>query len=178
MKDPATGQTGVDPHYNPQYTQFCYVFQYLPGKTTYLDTLVLPIAALPARRSTRSTEQPDGTPGIKMVTQFRRRGYWAVRGCRQAGAAPRIHAMGLTRVSNPLYDQNDARHAGVNAGAEDHRAQLRLRDGPGQVFIGGTAVTVTPANWSDAASGQRAGQRVRHRGSGWRRQRRVERCAA
>ncbi|HNP14820.1 MAG TPA: hypothetical protein PKM33_16310, partial [Mycobacterium sp.] len=45
MKDPVTGQQVVDPHYNPQYTQYCYTFQYLPGKTTYLDTPVLPIAA-------------------------------------------------------------------------------------------------------------------------------------
>ncbi|MDD2701320.1 MAG: hypothetical protein PHH36_08770 [Sideroxydans sp.] len=42
---PTFGQMIVDPHFNRQYSQFCYTFQYLPGKTTYLDTPVVPVAA-------------------------------------------------------------------------------------------------------------------------------------
>ena len=35
----------IDPNFNPQYSQFCYTFQYMPGDTTYLDTPVVSIAA-------------------------------------------------------------------------------------------------------------------------------------
>ena len=37
--DPA-GPTVPDPHFQKQYSHFCYPLQYLPGKTTYLDTPV------------------------------------------------------------------------------------------------------------------------------------------
>ena len=42
---PTFGQMIIDPNFNRQYSQFCYTFQYLPGKTTYLDTPVVPVAA-------------------------------------------------------------------------------------------------------------------------------------
>ena len=38
----------IDPYYNRSYTTFCYTLQYLPGKTTYLDTPVLPVSAFAA----------------------------------------------------------------------------------------------------------------------------------
>ena len=53
-----TAPTGrqLDPYFNRNYTTFCYTLQYLPGKTTYLDTPVLPVAAFASVTSrTRST---------------------------------------------------------------------------------------------------------------------------
>ena len=151
MKDPATGQTVLDPHYNPQYTQFCYVFQYLPGKTTYLDTPVLPLAAFAGpSQYALDTDQPDGTPGIKMVTQFNGTadvgGPWIPA---SGNRTIRIHAMGLTRVSNPLYEQTKLGNPNAGAAPKTIERDYGFGTTPGQVFIGGTAVTVTPANWSN-----------------------------
>jgi len=42
----------TDPHFNRQYSQFCYTFQYMPGVTTYLDTPVIPVA--PTRTISRA----------------------------------------------------------------------------------------------------------------------------
>ena len=55
--------------HNPQYTQFCYTFQYMPGSTTYLDTPVLPVAAFagPAQNPL-DCEIADQTPRIKSVS--------------------------------------------------------------------------------------------------------------
>ena len=39
------GTTVPDPHFQKQYSHFCYPLQYLPGKTTYLDTPVVPTGA-------------------------------------------------------------------------------------------------------------------------------------
>lgn len=170
MKDAATGQTVLDPHYNPQYTQFCYTFQYLPGKTTYLDTPVLPIAAFAGpSQYALDTEQPDGTPGIKMVTQFNGTadvgGPWIPA---SGNRTVRIHAMGLTRVNNPAYDQNNLGNPNVpptipNPDTSPGQpptipnpayapGKIIERDygfgaNVGQVFIGGTSVT--PASWSN-----------------------------
>lgn len=149
MKDPVTGQQVVDPHYNPQYTQYCYTFQYLPGKTTYLDTPVLPIAAFAGpSQYALDTEQPDGTPGIKMVTtQGGAAGPWLPA----AGGSITIHSMGLTRVSNPLYDQNDLGTPGVNAASKTIERNYGFGAAPGRVVIGGTEIAAANITWGDAA---------------------------
>jgi len=153
MKDPATGAQVVDPHYNPQYTQFCYTFQYLPGKTTYLDTPVLPIAAFAGpSQFALDVEQPDGTPGIKMVTTA---GGAAGPWLPAAGGSATIHAMGLTRVNNPLYDQNNL---GNPAGSTDPAAPKTIERNYGfgaqgaasRVLIGGTDVTASVTSWTDS----------------------------
>lgn len=109
MKDPVTGATVLDPHYNPQYSQYCYTFQYLPGKTTYLDTPVLPIAAFAGpSQYALDCEAPDVTPGIKMVT-----GTTLINGIEpgpwvpSAGSTVRVVSQGPTLVSNPAYDQTN-----------------------------------------------------------------------
>jgi hypothetical protein len=58
----------IDPNYNPQYTQFCYTFQYMPGATTYLDTPVLQIAAFAGAGYQLDCEASDVTPMIASVT--------------------------------------------------------------------------------------------------------------
>lgn len=147
MKDPATGVQVVDPHYNPQYTQYCYTFQYLPGKTTYLDTPVLPIAAFAGpSQYALDTEQPDGTPGIKMVTTANgASGPWLPAG----GGAIRIHSMGLTRINNPLYDQNDLGTPGVNAAPKSIERDYGFGAAAGQVLIGGTAISPANVSWAN-----------------------------
>jgi hypothetical protein len=149
MKDPVTGGTVIDPHFNPQYTQFCYTFQYLPGKTTYLDTPVLPIAAFAGpSQYALDTEQPDGTPGIKMVTgQFNANdvGPWVPA----AGGTVRIVSMGLTQVHNPAYDQNDLGTPGTNAAPKTIERNYGFGASAGQVIIGGTTIAAANVSWAD-----------------------------
>jgi large repetitive protein len=62
---PTFGQMIIDPYFDRQYSQFCYTFQYLPGKTTYLDTPVLPVAAFAGLgQFPVDCECADGTPVI------------------------------------------------------------------------------------------------------------------
>lgn len=57
-----------DPLHNPQYSQYCYTFQYMPGTTTYLDTPVLPVAAFAGPgQYPLDCEFPSGTPRISSV---------------------------------------------------------------------------------------------------------------
>ncbi len=58
-----------DPNYNPQFSTFCYTFQYMPGSTTYLDTPVVPVAAFASvGNSPVDCAIPDNKPLIKYVT--------------------------------------------------------------------------------------------------------------
>jgi len=58
-----------DPLHNPQYSQFCYTFQYMPGSTTYLDTPVVPVAAFAGPdQNPLDCEYVDTTPRIHSVS--------------------------------------------------------------------------------------------------------------
>ena len=88
---------------NPQYTQFCYVFQYLPGKTTYLDTPVLPLAAFAGpSQYALDTDQPGRHAGHQDGDQFNGTPMWAGPWIPASATAPFHPRDGLTRVSNPL----------------------------------------------------------------------------
>jgi hypothetical protein len=67
IKDPATGQMITDPQYNAAYSNFCYTLPFMPGRTTYLDTPVLPVAAFAAGYNPADCAYPDATPGIARV---------------------------------------------------------------------------------------------------------------
>jgi len=76
----------VDPNYNPQYSQFCYTFQYMPGGTTYLDTPVVPIAARPL-------PAPASSSTVTPLTRRR----WSAR-----SAAPAIRPP-MCRIRMPCW---------------------------------------------------------------------------
>ncbi|HEY4446645.1 MAG TPA: Ig-like domain-containing protein [Steroidobacteraceae bacterium] len=67
IRDPVTGQMVTDPQYNAAYSNFCYTLPFMPGRTTYLDTPVLPIAAFAAGYNPADCAYPDATPGIARV---------------------------------------------------------------------------------------------------------------
>ena len=100
--NPTFGQQIIDPYFDRQYSQFCYTLQYLPGKTTYLDTPVVPVAAFAGRtQNPLDCEQADGTPMIYSVTNNANTGPW-VSG---AGQTLTILSAGdQVQVLNPYYD--------------------------------------------------------------------------
>lgn len=69
MNDPSLADGTIDPNYNPQYSQFCYTFNYMPGSTTYLDTPVLPVAAFTGpNQQALDCQIPEGSPVILTAT--------------------------------------------------------------------------------------------------------------
>ncbi|MFN3564839.1 MAG: hypothetical protein ACK4V1_02480 [Burkholderiaceae bacterium] len=149
----------LDPHFNKSYTQFCYTFQYLPGKTTYLDTPVLPIAAFAGpQQFALDCEAPSTTPEIRSVTNTAGTGPWVSGGGQQIV----ITSLGQTEVLNPLYNQDDP--SAVNPVTSQVEPRLITRDYgfgtlAGQVLFvrnAGTAiesvvaVNVPQADWTDS----------------------------
>lgn len=153
MKD-ANGNTVLDPHYNPQYSQYCYTFQYLPGKTTYLDTPVLPIAAFAGpSQYALDTEAADSVPAIKMVT-----GTTTVNGVepgpwvQAAGQTVRVVSMGKTKVSNPNYDQtNLGNPANAGVAPKSFERDYGFGAAQGQVLLDGVAIPAGNITaWTDS----------------------------
>jgi hypothetical protein len=93
-----------DPFWNPQFSQFCYTFQYMPGAITYLDTPVEPIAAFASPITFPvDCERPPATPMIASVTRNTLDGPYAF-----PGETILIDSMGLTSVENPDWDGTTA----------------------------------------------------------------------
>jgi large repetitive protein len=103
--DPVSGRPMMekDPHFNKSYSQFCYTFQYLPGKTTYLDTPVVPIAAFAGpQQYSLDCAHPDAVPAIRSVTGINNVGPWVGNNRRLT-----IRSMGNVEVLNPLWDSEN-----------------------------------------------------------------------
>jgi len=103
----------ADPLHNPQYSQFCYTFQYMPGSTTYLDTPVVPVAAFAGPdQNPLDCAYVDTTPRIKSVsvdTNGVGGGPYIPRKGGSGGRADGNHtititSMGDVEVPNPAYD--------------------------------------------------------------------------
>jgi hypothetical protein len=90
----------ADPLHNPQYSQFCYTFQYMPGATVYLDTPVVPVAAFTgADQFPLDCEFGNGTPRVAQVTNAGQQGPWVA----DAGETITITAKGIVSIPNPEY---------------------------------------------------------------------------
>ncbi len=137
-----------DPLHNPQYSQFCYTFQYMPGSTTYLDTPVVPVAAFAGPDQNPVDCQPEtetpGIAGVSVETNGVGGGpYIPVKtnGHVLGDHEITITSLGRVRVPNPLYE-------GVG-GTQPKTIQRNYRFGgagtPGTVTLGGQPVTVS--NW-------------------------------
>jgi hypothetical protein len=144
IKDPTTGQMVTDPQYNAAYSNFCYTLPFMPGRTTYLDTPVLPVAAFAAGYNPADCAYPDTTPAISRVDGDGFGPYVAA-----VGSTLTITALGDQIVPNPAY-------AGPFAltGPSSKRYLTRTYDfgapGPNnKVTINGTTQTIT--SWSPSS---------------------------
>jgi hypothetical protein len=97
--DPAMAKMISDPQFNPAFSNFCYTLPYMPGRTTYLDTPVLPIAAFAAGYNPVDCALPDLTPMISRVDSSAGIGPYLTR----AGGTLTIKALGNVEVPNPGY---------------------------------------------------------------------------
>jgi len=156
MNSPILPDGSVDPHYNRQYSQFCYTFQYMPGKTTYLDTPVVPIAAFAGPgQYPLDCEFRDATPVISSVDGHAPgagaggaslNGPWVPRPANSTNTntQPRLHitSAGMVSVPNPAYDGTPATPATILRNYGFGAAQ-----GDGKVTFNGTSLPVV--SWSD-----------------------------
>ncbi len=153
-----------DPHFQKQYSHFCYTLKYLPGKTTYLDTPVLPTGAFTGNGTLPvDAELPSGTPVIASVSGPGDLGPYIVDRPENASrtiviaSAASLTGDGLTEVPNPAWDGSGAqpklikRDYGFGAAA-------------GTVFLGDAQLPAANVTWGNAQitaivpSGRRTGQ--------------------
>lgn len=102
VQDPAggPGDVVIDPFYDAQFTQTRLKFNFLPGKTTILDTPVLPVAAHAGQdQFPLDCEFVDETPKVAAVSGAQG-GPWVAG----PGESITILSEGPTTVLNPLYD--------------------------------------------------------------------------
>jgi len=99
---PKPGAPGVfitDPYFNPHFSQTCLAFDYWPGKITYLDTPVIPVAAFTgATNATLDCEFSDGTPIIYSVSGPGAGGPYVA----STGSVLTILSAGDVAVPNPI----------------------------------------------------------------------------
>jgi hypothetical protein len=123
----------IDPYFDRRYSQFCYTLQYLPGKTTYLDTPVVPVAAYTGpSQNPVDCESGDGVPLIYSVTGAGNIGPWVPAVDPKATSLPTltIVSAGSVDVLNPYYDPNDGssrlmkRDFGFGDGGPDSKVTL------------------------------------------------------
>ena len=177
---PGPGGTVVpDPHFQKQYSHFCYPLQYLPGKTTYLDTPVVPTGAFTGNGTFPvDAELPNGTPVDRVGHRARpdrdprrraRSGrhpygpYIVDRGAADNAArtivitsAASLTTDGLTEVANPAFD-------GTGVAAEADQARLRLWRRGGTVYLGGQPLPAANVTWSNTADHGRRADRQQDR---------------
>jgi len=163
--DPATNpdvpQTIIDPFFNPQFSQFCYTLQYMPGSTTYLDTPVVPVAAFASPgQAPVDCERPTLTPEIASVNRRNKDGGGGPFVL--PGQSIRIKSMGLVTVPNPEWDGTAATPKTIQrnyrfGGPAGARAELEAADGSripltidawnGRRIFATVPATVTPGDY-------------------------------
>ncbi len=98
-----TSNVGIDRNYNPNFSVTPWTLDYWPGKTTYLDTPIVPIASFAGFPiNGPDVEPPDGTPVISSVSNSSLAGGGPVI-CNN-GETVVITSMGNTIVPNPDFD--------------------------------------------------------------------------
>jgi hypothetical protein len=99
---PTRGQFITDPWFNPAYGQEVIRenWEFYPGRTTFVDTIVIPISAFVENRIPLNCDYLDGTPLIKSVSGPNGGPYVATGG----GQRITITSVGKLTVPNPNYN--------------------------------------------------------------------------
>jgi hypothetical protein len=92
------GQMITDPWYNPAYNQEVIRenWEFYSGRTTFVDTIVIPVAAFVGNRVPLNCAYTDQTPELRQVDTV----------LVDVGDTITITAVGKVQVPNPLYDPN------------------------------------------------------------------------
>jgi hypothetical protein len=157
-RDPASpthGQMITDPWFNPAYAQEVIRenWDFYAGTTTFVDTIVLPIAAFVENRIPISCDFVDHTPEIAWVS-FNGHGPLVPQG---GGSQITIQSVGPTQQPNPDFNpllppttagcDSAPPPAGSNCAKIFRDHGFGAARGGGSVSVGGVNLTVT--SWSD-----------------------------
>ncbi len=136
----------VDPNYNPQYSQFCYTFQYMPGGTTYLDTPVVSVAAFAGSGKQLDCDAADQTPMIGSVSSVDSTAGAYIADATLAADASRmltINSVGIRDVYNPSSDELTHKFIQRDYGFGTTQGQVQM------VRSDGFAYNLLVSSWSD-----------------------------
>jgi hypothetical protein len=108
IKDPVTGALTLDPWFKRVFAQQCYTLQFMPGKTTFLDTPIIPIAAgATALQYPVDCEAADGTP-VLYSANYANYGPWVPYTPSNTSSntwpVVTLVSAGNVAVPNPLFD--------------------------------------------------------------------------
>lgn len=104
IPDPVTGEPITDPNYSPKFSVTPWTFHYESGRTSYLDTPLVPVAAF-AQTTTGGIDSAPATGSPEIASVVGPSGGALI--CNDETALLTISSLGTTRVSNPDYDAND-----------------------------------------------------------------------
>lgn len=134
LNDPVLPDGTPDPYYDPTYAVSPWTLNYNSGKTTYVDTPIVPIRAFAAAGTGFSTAPVSGTPTIKSVDG-------GALICTNTAVQPwsiTLNSLGSTVVLDPVTGTNQPRDYGFG-------------NAPGTVTLnrsGVPALTLSPTNWA------------------------------
>jgi hypothetical protein len=145
IPDPAKPSRFItDPYFDRRFSLTCYTFDFWPGRTTYLDTPVIPVAAFAAIfDASLDCEQPNGTPAISDVT-----GPGAVGPIVEAGQKLTILSPGNVNVPNPSCNSRFDPACPTQV-ARDYGFGATK----GTVKIGGVAIPPANVTWTNQTIG-------------------------
>jgi hypothetical protein len=125
----------TDPWFNPAYGQEVIRenWEFYPGRTTFVDTIVIPISGFVENRIPLNCDYPDGTPIINSVNGPEGGPYAPAAGVRVT-----ITSIGKATVPNPNYNPNLPTNASNPVTITRDHGFGRVR---GTVTIGGVALT-------------------------------------
>jgi len=138
LNHPFLPNGNLDPYYDPRYSITPWTLDYWPGKTTYLDTPLVPIASFTGfPQNGPDVEAADHTPMIDSVSG-------TGNGPVVCGALPQtatINSMGPTEVLNPDFDP------AVQGSQAKITRDYGFGSTQGTVTLNGTPLTIT--SWSN-----------------------------
>ncbi|MBI5496162.1 MAG: hypothetical protein HY904_14160 [Deltaproteobacteria bacterium] len=135
---PTYGKLITDPWFNPEYSQAVGVvreanWMFYSGRTTFIDTIVMPVAAFVSNRMPINCDYADNTPEIREVSA-------AVIPQTPGGYSITITAVGDVTGPNPAFTPDNP--------AEPPVITYRHDFGPGgTVSVGGTVLPPANVSW-------------------------------
>lgn len=138
-----TTNVGIDRNYNPNFSITPWTLDYWPGKTTYLDTPIVPVGAFVGfPHNGADVEMPGGTPMISSVSNT-----GANRGpvvC-EDNASVVITSTGNTIVLNPDFDP------AIAGSPKEIQRDFGFGTVIGTVTLNGSSANINVTSWTNTS---------------------------
>jgi hypothetical protein len=134
---PTFGQYITDPQFNPEYSQEVIRenWEFYSGKTTFIDTIVLPVGAFAGNRVPLNCDYTDGAPEIQQVSDV-------IIPQTPGGYTIAVTSKGMVQGPNPNYDPTNP-NSGPATVTWDHGF-----GSGGTVSVGGSPLPAANVTWA------------------------------